>query len=81
MDGHSIAQTIGCVQQQHKWHKMLSILSQIKATNTCETSETELQHKMCLKNRFNLYTPNVNYSWRTASLTFKIAFYIFIQQI
>ena len=29
----------------------------------------------------NLQTPNVNYSWRTAQLTFKIAFYIFIQQI
>ena len=29
----------------------------------------------------NLYTPNVNYSWRTAPLTSKIAFYIFIQQI
>ena len=25
--------------------------------------------------------PNVNYSWRTAPLTSKIAFYIFIQQI
>ena len=29
----------------------------------------------------NLQTPNVNYSWRTASLTSKVAFYIFIQQI
>ena len=29
----------------------------------------------------NLYTPNVNYSWRTAPLTSKVAFYIFIQQI
>ena len=27
-----------------------------------------------------LQTPNVNYSWRTAPLTSKIAFYIFIQQ-
>jgi len=25
--------------------------------------------------------PNVNYSWRTAPLTYKIAFYIFVQQI
>jgi len=25
--------------------------------------------------------PNVNYSWRTAPLTSKVAFYIFIQQI
>jgi len=29
----------------------------------------------------NLLTPNVNYSGRTASLTSKVAFYIFIQQI
>jgi len=29
----------------------------------------------------NLQTPNVNYSWRTAPLTSKIAFYIFIQKI
>ena len=29
----------------------------------------------------NLLTPNVNYSWRTAPLTTKVAFYIFIQQI
>jgi len=30
---------------------------------------------------FNLLTPNVNYSGRTAPLTPKVAFYIFIQQI
>jgi len=29
----------------------------------------------------NLLTPNVNYSGRTASLTSKVSFYIFIQQI
>jgi hypothetical protein len=29
----------------------------------------------------NLQTPNVNYTWRTAPLTSKVAFYIFIQQI
>jgi len=28
-----------------------------------------------------LSTPNVNYSVRTAPLTYKVAFYIFIQQI
>jgi len=31
--------------------------------------------------QFNLLTPNVNYSGRTAPLTSKVAFYIFIQQI
>jgi len=30
---------------------------------------------------FNLSTPNVNYSGRTAPLTSKVSFYIFIQQI
>jgi len=30
---------------------------------------------------FNLLTPNVNYSGRTAPLTSKVAFHIFIQQI
>ena len=29
----------------------------------------------------NLLTPNVNYTGRTAPLTSKVAFYIFIQQI
>jgi len=29
----------------------------------------------------NLLTPNVNYSCRTAPLTSKVAFYIFIQQM
>jgi len=31
--------------------------------------------------KFNLLTPNVNYSGRTVPLTSKFAFYIFIQQI
>ena len=39
----------------------------------------------CLQNRLlmsiNLLTPNVNYSGRTALLTSRFAFYIFIQQI
>jgi len=31
--------------------------------------------------QFNLLNPNVNYSGRTAPLTSKFAFYLFIQQI
>jgi len=31
--------------------------------------------------KINLLTPNVNYSGRTAPLTSKVAFYIFIQKI
>ena len=34
-----------------------------------------------LHTHINLLTPNVNYSDRTAPLTSKVAFYIFIQQI
>jgi len=33
------------------------------------------------KYNINLLTPNVNYSDRTAPLTSKVSFYIFIQQI
>jgi len=39
---------------------------------------------LCVASRLtiiNALTPNVNYSWRTAPLTSKFAFYIFIQQI
>jgi len=42
---------------------------------------------MLLKNKnffiklVNLLTPNVNYSGRTAKLTSKVSFFIFIQQI
>ena len=40
---------------------------------------------MCLifyrRKYINLLTPNVNYSGRTAPLTSKVTFYIFIQQI
>jgi len=37
--------------------------------------------RIILKRVFNSLTPNVNYSGRTAPLTTKVAFYIFIQQI
>jgi len=38
-------------------------------------------NKAQLNTDLNLLTPNVNYSGRTAPLTSKVAFYIFIQQI
>jgi len=41
----------------------------------------QLQTEKCLIFYINLLTPNVNYSGRTAPLTSKVAFYIFIQQI
>jgi len=45
----------------------------------------EVLKEVLLKIQFflyvNLLTPNVNYSGRTAPLTSKVAFYIFIQQI
>jgi len=40
-----------------------------------------LLHGVTMKILLNLLTPNVNYSGRTAPLTSKVAFYIFIQQI
>jgi len=36
---------------------------------------------MLISYSINLLTPNVNYSGRTAPLTSKVAFYVFIQQI
>jgi len=41
----------------------------------------EFSVKLELKKPINLLTPNVNYSGHTATLTSKVAFYIFIQQI
>jgi len=40
-----------------------------------------LLHFVEIQDNINLLTPNVNYSGRTAPLTSKVAFYIFIQQI
>jgi len=44
-------------------------------------TELPVPHSYTIISVFNLLTPNVNYSGRTASLTSKVAFYIFIQQI
>jgi len=43
--------------------------------------DLSMEQRLAIKFCFNLLTPNVNYSGRTAPLTSKIAFYIFIQQI
>jgi len=45
----------------------------------CVIANLELPNH--LSHCLNLLTPNVNYSGRTAPLTSKVAFYIFIQQI
>ena len=42
---------------------------------------TRKQNMKLVTTEFNLQTPNVNYIGRTAPLTSKVAFYIFIQQI
>jgi len=49
----------------------------------CGGTRTETRFRLSAKrtSSFNLLTPNVNYSGRTAPLTSKVAFYIFIQQI
>ena len=43
--------------------------------------EDELAKEAVTNSDINLLTPNVNYSGRTAPLTSKVAFYIFIQQV
>jgi len=43
--------------------------------------ETTWEIQARWEDNINLLTPNVNYSGRTAPLTSKFAFYIFIQQI
>jgi len=48
----------------------------------CSTNQAKFAQILgTVNNTFNLLTPNVNYSGRTAPLTSKVAFYIFIQQI
>jgi hypothetical protein len=47
----------------------------------CDLSVTGFEFFIGYGDKINLYTPNVNYSWRTAPLTTKVAFCIFIQQI
>jgi len=53
--------------------------SSTTSVDGCETPGIPLN--MCYYIAYNLLTPNVNYSGRTAPLTSKVAFYIFIQQI
>ena len=43
--------------------------------------QPQLLHWYYVTKNINLLTPNVNYSGRTAPLTYKVAFYIIIQQI
>jgi len=52
----------------------LSVSIAIRNVKTCSVT-------VSIFPRINLLTPNVNYSGRTAPLTSKVAFYIFIQQI
>ena len=55
----------------------------LKSGNACcHSVKNLLSSSLLSKNlKINLLTPNVNYSGRTAPLTSKVAFYIFIQQI
>ena len=45
------------------------------------TTELTVEYPVIINAPLNFLTPNVNYSWCTAPLTSKVAFYIFIQQI
>jgi len=69
--------TVHCVVQQCFYDKFMLPSTIKECMSSCRVSIN-----VCLlKIFFNLLTPNVNYSGRTAPLTSKIAFYIFIQQI
>jgi len=67
----------------------ISLTRHIQFIPLCRVSFTEFAHVHFLPQSLhivstvfiNLLTPNVNYSGRTAPLTSKVAFYIFIQQI
>jgi len=69
-------------------HEDCSICRYDIARSTCISASSLLGRKECSvmytesdDGLINLLTPNVNYSGRTAPLTSKVAFYIFIQQI
>jgi len=47
----------------------------------CRTAKSQMEPGRVAVQEINLLTPNVNCSGRTAPLTSKVAFYIFIQQI
>jgi len=61
--------------------KIAKISSGIESTNFRNVVNACPSHGKGYKSYFNLLTPNVNYSGRTAPLTSKVAFYIFTQQI
>ena len=56
------------------------IRSQVSPCGMCD-GQSDIRSGFAPSNSVNLLTPNVNYSGRTAPLTSKVAFYIFIQQI
>jgi len=63
--------------EEEKW-KDYNILILVVGYNVCLGMKKTVRHEI---SKINLLTPNVNYSSRTAPLTSKVTFYIFIQQI
>jgi len=69
---------------QHRYYSNLTAQNLQHATNQGKNDQcgnSTAQSQAPDDGYINLWTPNVNYSWRTAPLTSKVAFYIFIQQI
>jgi len=62
-------------------HSFTPVLQVSAVTVDSVLGVEQCQTAMAVTVRFDLLTPNVNYSGRTAPLTSKVAFYIFIQQI
>jgi len=71
-----VSQQIFCIFVYYCTEAFLKLLLQ-------QYRHTSIQHLVITVNisLLNLLTPNVNYSGRTAPLTSKVVFYIFIQQI
>ena len=74
-----------CAKRFHSetQNKVLVVVSvdQVANTLTLTSSYKNLGEKLITELFFNFQKPNVNYSWRTAPLISKVAFYTLIQQI
>jgi len=73
---HSVGLLWASDQPDHTQHSQGTDIRASGGNRTCNRSKRAAVNPL-----LNHLTPNVNYSGRTAPLTSKVAFYIFIQQI
>ena len=87
MRWRNVAKRLRCYPAPHIWYQSRILhpvreLPLLLFVYNCGSVDQTLRGPPQVKAyRLNLLTPNVNYSGRTAPLTSKVAFYIFIQQI